>query len=698
MAAALWVGALAGAHFSVSSTALAAGAVALVAFFFRTWVTVLLVVVAVGLVSGAGSAHRDQEVHHTAIVEGSGVVAGVAATDSLPYGPGYRFVLRPMEWRRTGRAAFEWIGPRIAIDTSRDDVVAGDSVVVVGLLRAKTGYVRGDPVAGRMTASELTVVEAAGSPLLAAGNWLRARVQARMSVLDRVPAAALLSGFLIGDVADLPAGDVEALRRSGLTHYVAVSGSNVALVLGAWWLVMTPLRMGTRLRAVTGLVLLAVFVVATRWESSVIRAATMAGLVLGCRAVGWPLDAWTALGAAVSLLLAISGGLAYDVGFQLSVLATAGVLVGMRLWRNKSPRVFWAPLAATVGAQLAVVPVLLVHFGTVPLFSPVANLLAAPLVTLATTLGGFGVVVGWDLPLQLGATVAAGVLQIARIAGEWPQLGPLAVATAGIGAGLSWQTALRAPLVAGIAAVLVLGSLPPGPPALPTVTFLDVGQGDSVLIQDPSGAVALVDGGHDPGVLRGALRRYGINRIDLLIASHGDLDHVGGLAGLAESMEVGRFWLPTGHALSAALGDLKAGLEAAGVAVEEVGTGSRARLGEFAFTVLGPQRRYAADNDGSVVLLVDTAGKSVLLPGDIGEIAQRELPPLAPDILLVPHHGAATTDLEWLEETVGAVAVVSVGINNYGHPHPSVMATLQRAGAMVRVTAEMGDVVVPLGS
>ena len=115
------------------------------------------------------------------------------------------------------------------------------------------------------------------------------------------------------------------------------------------------------------------------------------------------------------------------------------------------------------------------------------------------------------------------------------------------------------------------------------------------------------------------------------------------------------------------------------------------RLGTIGIEVLGPRRRYLTRNDVSIVLWVE-AGLTLLLPGDIEAIAQRELPVLLPDILLVPHHGSASTDRGWLEATVGDVAVISVGPSTYGHPAPEIRSTLTASGAKVRVTMEDGDV------
>lgn len=652
-----------------------------------------MLLVGVGGVSGGLAANRNEATLGASVPAGEGRIAGIAVTDPLPYGDRYRLVVEPLEWQPSKEQAVAWLGPRLDLVTYDNRIVVGDRFVAVGWLRPSGVYVRGDPVAGRFTTRDVEILGSSGSPLLAAGNLIRRRVQ---SQLGESPESALLAGFLIGDTVALPEADVLALRRAGLTHYVAVSGSNVALVLGAWWLVVGPLGAGTRARAITGLVVLIVFVIATRWESSVIRAATMAALVLGGRALGVALDAWAALGVAVTLLLTISGDLAYDVGFQLSVAATAGVLAGIGLWKHRSPRLFWGALAATISAQIAVVPLLLIHFGTVPLLSPIANLIAAPLVTAATASAGVGVVLGWEALLGVAETIAGMVLAVARFASAWPQLDTIAVACSGSLLAAAWFTRLRAVVIAAVLLGNVGLALPPGAPDVPTVVFLDVGQGDAVLIRDPSGAVAMVDGGRDPTVLWEALRKHGVDRLDLVVASHGDADHVGGLTSVADRYDIGRLWVPAYQPASDLLEELIASAESHGVPVDVVTAGNRARLGEFALEVIGPQRRYAEPNDGSIVLLLNSGGVSVLLPGDIGAIAQAEMPALEPDVLLVPHHGAATTDLDWLARNVGSLAVISVGVNGYGHPDPAVLATLDSSGVVVRTTQDEGDVRVPL--
>ena len=691
-----WLGAFGGFHLGLAAAGIAALA-AVVAGRWSSPVRLVSVVVIAASLSGVAAAGRIERTLEAAAPKGSVDVVGVVVEDPRPYGTSSRFVFEPSHllvadvWR-------SFPGAPLAVVADDDEAEAGDTVRVAGEGRSRPDMVRGDPVAGVIHAARVTRWAGSSNPLFVAGNGLRARVAAGLEGHQGDPAAALLAGFLIGDTSGLEPADTDALRRAGLTHYVAVSGSNVALFLAAWWLVAAPFAWNPRLRAVIGLVGLAVFVVVTRWEPSVVRAATMAGLVLGARIAGFPLDAWAALGAAVTLLLLVSGDLAVNVGFQLSAAATAGVLVGAGMFAGRRPRWLWATFGATMAAQAAVVPLLMSHFGGVPLLAPVANLLAAPLVTLSTALGGVGVLTGVDVLVSVGLGAGRVVLAIAHTAAGWPQLGWAGVGMVGVLIAMVRRRRTRA---VALAATIVAGAVmvaPVGPPTVPTMTVIDVGQGDAILLQDPSGWMVLVDGGRDPQVLSRALRERGVRRIHVLVATHGDFDHVGGFVGIFDRVDVDELWVPDQPDLGDVLPELVE--EAAGhsIPVLRQREGAAKQVGEYELAVLGPRRRYAESNNGSIVLWVTVAGSTVLLPGDIGAVAQGELEAMRADVMLVPHHGSSTTDLEWLAANAPSLAIVSVGRHNtYGHPSPEVMEVLTDAGVPVWMTPEHGDIVLPFG-
>ena len=585
-----------------------------------------------------------------------------------------------------------WNGPRLAINGLDQSIEVGATVVARGSLRSGVRRIRDEIVAGTLSIDMIEAVHPSRNPAFVAGNALRRRVQTTFGGGRR--SDGLIIGLLIGDTRRLGAVDLENLRRSGLAHFVAVSGSNVAVFMIAWWIVTAPLSVQPRLRALLGGAGLAIFVVVTRWEPSVIRASVMTAVPLVGASLGVPVDPWMALGVAVTALLLVSGDLLGSVGFQLSVMATAGVLVGVALSRDRTPRWVWMALLVTISAQIAVAPIILVVFGSMPLVAPLANLVVAPLVTAATVLGGLSLVVGALHPVA--SAVAQLILTVADITSAGPQLGVAGVvATIVTGTLVAARVTRPVGVAAALLVVLVVAGQSSPWPSVPTVVALDVGQGDAILLQDPSGRAVLIDGGSDPGTLDRALRRHAVSRLDVVVATHGDADHVAGLVELLGAYDVGELWVARFGTGSDLLAEVIDAALITDTPVIEVDAGVEMMLGTIRIEVVGPQRRYASDNDGSVAIMA-AAGRSVLIPGDIEAIAQREMPPLRPDVLIVPHHGSSSTDEDWLKRTVGDIAVLSYGENRYGHPNPEIVSVLELADTEIRSTFLEGDVVIPL--
>jgi competence protein ComEC len=568
----------------------------------------------------------------------------------------------------------------------------GDLVDVKGTIDGGAGRAAGRAYGGILTVDSIRGITP--SPFLPhrAGRWVRERVLAGLEPFD--DSRALLAGFLIGDVSRIPDLDVEAMRRSGLTHFVAVSGSNVALFLALLAVVAGPLALGPRRRAIVGLVGLPVYAAATGFEPSVMRASLMAGLALTGRLVGFVLEAWQLLALAVAGLILYDPALTENIGFQLSVAATAGVLVGAR-WPVHG--LVARTLAVTMGAQLAVAPLVMFHFGSVPLLSPLVNLAAAPLVTGATALGALGVA-GLGFLVTPAAWLAGLVLALSRGAVGWPQLGFWSL-TGVVAIGVVCLVAPRvrsvSVVVVGLVTVVTLvlpaKALPPG-----SVTVLDVGQGDAILIDGGGGHYALVDGGPDEAVLAGRLRHYDVEQLELVILSHVHADHVTGLSAIIGHMPVGAFWARAEPHTTPAFEELSRELETAGLEISHPQVGETWQIGELTLRVEGPLRQYASPNDQSIVVKVIGGAKTMLLTGDIETYAQEDLAGLSADVLKVPHQGAATSDPEWLESVGAELAVIPVGVNNYGHPADWVVDLLESSGATVERTDRDGDVVVDL--
>ena len=243
------------------------------------------------------------------------------------------------------------------------------------------------------------------------------------------PQRSLIAGFLLGGTGDLPEPVVAEFRASGLSHLVAVSGENVAFVLV---LVGPALRRLPRFgRLAAGLGVLLVFGTMTRWEPSVLRACAMAGCSLLALSLGRPTAGLRALALAVTFLLLGDPFLLHSVGFQLSCAASVGIAVfGPPIARwLPGPRWFRESVGVTVGAQLAVAPILVAVFDGVPLVAIPANLVAAPLVGPLTISGLVGGVVGGvagprgvvgAAATVVPALLATAVLWIARVGASVP--------------------------------------------------------------------------------------------------------------------------------------------------------------------------------------------------------------------------------------------------------------------------------------
>ncbi len=334
-------------------------------------------------------------------------LTGVMATDVVPgrFGP----------WALVETRS----GPVLADLPPGTAAVRGQVVELSGAASGEPGFAQGEPHRGTVRVDDFEVVSDSRSPLIRAGGAVRSRVID--SLIDSGPSGALLTGFLVGDTSGLDEVDVEAMRRAGLAHFTAVSGSNVALFLALLFAAAGPLTWNPGSRAIIGLAGLPIYAAATGFEPSVMRASVMAAIVLGGRLLGLVLEAWQLLSAAAILLLVFDPGLASHLGFQLSVAATAGVLVGSR-WPVR-PGWAWRALAITVGAQLAVAPLLVAHFGGVPLLSAPVNLVAAPLVASATVLGALGAV---------GVATVAGYLGLAGRVGPEARPQRFLLATTGM--------------------------------------------------------------------------------------------------------------------------------------------------------------------------------------------------------------------------------------------------------------------------
>lgn len=564
-------------------------------------------------------------------------------------------------------------------------VVPGDRITMTGRLRPLEDddygrYLERIGVSATLDAESFDVTPATPDPGRRLEGLRRGSADALALALPE-PAAGLAAGILVG-LRDRVDRDVAAaFTTAGISHVVAISGWNIAIV-GA---TIGGLAGGLSRRRRSILICLgiALYVAFVGASASVLRAAAMAGVALLARESGRAGRAAAALGLAVVVLLLIEPALAGDAGFQLSSLATAGLiawgtpitarLAGANPGRLR--RLLAEGLGVSLAAQAATLPIILADFGRLSLVAPAVNLLVVPLVAPAMAAGAVALIAGWLTLLGGPAAIAtmgglpawallSAMIGIGRAGASLPFASVVldapwsTLAGAIAGAAIFGISRRRAPTialttsppihrsatthspgvpqhlkVAGAAFLVAVAGLGVvlvhRPDGVARVTVLDVGQGDAILVEGGAGGRLLVDGGPDPGRLLVALDERlppWDRRIDVVILTHPHEDHVAGLVGLLARYRVGRVFEPGMNGPGPGFAAWRAALAKVGRAIGTLAAGDQLRIDAIRLRVLWPVRGDVplepadggtAINNVSIVLLGEVAGRRFLLAGDV---------------------------------------------------------------------------------
>jgi competence protein ComEC len=512
------------------------------------------------------------------------------------------------------------------------------------------------------------------------------------------PEASIAVGALLGGKADLARSLRDAFARTGTTHLLAASGFNITLVAGALGAALRPL--GRRAVAAGTIVAALAMAVAAGFAPSIVRAALMSLAASIAVFVGRPSTGFGALGAAVLLLLFLSPRTVTDVGFLLSISATAGLLVLSAPLERSVPGPAWlrGQLATTGAATLASLPISAEVFGRISLVSPLANLAAAPLVP--PLMGATGVAVAFGAiaqPLALvPAWIAYGVARALRAVVEtasafpaasvsFPHAGAAVVATYLAGLAVVRLPRLRRYLVAAafVGALAVTGASIVGGAARERIVALDVGQGDAFLLEAADARV-LIDAGPDPARTVRALAAAlpaGVTQLEVVALTHSHADHEAGFAAVLDRYQVGLALEPAGLEMNVAAAEWRDALARHQVAVRSLTRGDRIRIGAIVLEALAPLGD-PMDPLPNLVLRADVGALSGVFLGDASERGQEDLllhgSELRADVYAPPHHGAATPHAAALVAAARpSVALISVGAGNrYGHPTPQTLRAL----------------------
>ena len=589
----------------------------------------------------------------------------------------------------------------------------------------------------RHNASGMLEVESISAAQSSTG--LRARLAKRRSELiahiDKTFPPSLTAeaqALLLGERSGMDAEQTRIQRTLGITHLFAISGLHVGIVTGMLYFLL--LRLRVRKESATALLLIAlpVYAVLAGAAPSVMRACAMVMLVLGARMIGQRVSAVQALSASFILFLWMDPGLLHEIGFQLSYGASFGIIASLKLMEGAS--FIKSGLIVTAVSQLCLYPLVLFHFYEISLSSFLVNAIYVPLFTLLILPANFILLAATFLPFGIDAALFAlyeplrsAISRLTEMLAGWPyQVWTPGKPSAG------WLLFMAASVLLFFVRAekrfrlrlmpvlllpgLLLTAMPYLDPRL-HVSFIDVGQGDSALIELPyRKAVYLIDAG---GVLRfdsqpfqeqsrpfevgrqtvvPYLKARGISSIDLFILSHPDADHAEGADEIFEELAVDSLHITPGSEANALMIELAP--SAAEARVEMPKSGAGWQVGETQFSYLSPVDELYEGNDDSLVLWMQHQGRGFLFTGDLeseGEagIVERYGQQLTEmTVLKVGHHGSKTSSTQlFLESLHPEVSVVSAGIDNrYGHPSPEVTERFEKLGLPLLSTAENGTI------
>lgn len=593
------------------------------------------------------------------------------------------------------------------IDGSADDLVVGRRLVVRGRLAPST------------TSDEsavIDVVRRGGSDRAAwwweASEHVRDGVRRSVSHLSDEP-RSLVPALVDGDDSRISDEVEEDFRRSGLTHLMAVSGTNLTIVLAVTMAVARSAGMRRRGLFVVGALSIVAFVLLARPEPSVVRAAAMGAVGVAALGFGSRGGVRSLCWAVVGLLF-LDPWLARSPGFILSVSATGGILLLAPRFAERletwMPR--WCALAISVplAAQLVCTPAIAALSGEVSLVAAIANLAAAPAVAPATVAGLVGglLAVVWVPAGQvcgvLAGASASWILTVGHTAAgldaaslEWRAPWQVLLVIVPVLTWVAVRLSSRPVIVFGLVVGLLIGIWRPPqtgwPPPGWVMVSCDVGQGDATVLPVAPGEAIVIDTGAEDAPVDRCLTALGVERVRLLVLTHGDADHVAGWRGVTGGRQVDQVVVGT-----------SGGPPVPDVPRHVASVGESFALGETSADVLWPpvDEPPAGDRNGvSVVLRATVRGVRLLLTGDVGAEAQRRLvrltPDVAADVLKVPHHGSADQDPRFIAAVGARIATISAGQDNdYGHPTAALLSMLRDRGTRWWRTDTDGDIAIVL--
>ncbi|MFA6308554.1 MAG: DNA internalization-related competence protein ComEC/Rec2 [Clostridia bacterium] len=551
--------------------------------------------------------------------------------------------------------------------------------------------------------------------------------------------AGLLNAMLIGVREDLDNDVKKAFSDSGLIHIMAVSGMNVAFIIFPLSFIFKKLHLKKNKANIIIILFLIIFVFITGFTPSVLRAVIMAIIILLGQIIMRDTDVLSSVALSGLILLMFNPYFIFDIGFQLSYLATISIILFYKNIRDffnkrKIPCIISDVLSVTIAAQIGVIMIIVFYFNKISVISVVSNLLVVPIVGVITILG-FSMAILGQISIHLSQVLGfvnylllSFILLVTQLSAALP-FAVIKVVTPNLFLIVLYYIVLLIIylkknlvkfkfklrycfliLMTSTALIIFAGSIPKGMEAI----FIDVGEGDSTLIRTSTGRIVLIDGGGmfsstdkeaNAGnlVMIPLLFDLNITKIDLIIATHAHSDHVSGLLPILKEFEVGGIIEPQ-SGQEKEFSELNNAAKKRNVPIVYCKKGDEIKIDiETSLKVLYPETNYKPENsplnNGSLVLKLLYKKMSILFVGDIEkdveELIINEKSDLRSDILKVAHHGSKNSSTkEFLNAVRPVFAIISVGKNNFGHPATEVLNRLNTQKINVLRTDQNGAIII----
>ena len=539
----------------------------------------------------------------------------------------------------------------------------------------------------------------------------------------------ILKGILFGDISGIEEDQYKTFQDCGTIHIFAVSGYNIWLLYFVLFNLFFFLKHNLKIKTIIIILLLCLYTIMSGGSPSVVRAFIMICIILVGKLLKKETDPLTSLALAAILILLFNPLQILDIGFQLSFICIISIILLLPVLKKiKMPvhnRVVDAVLM-TLSIQIGILPVTLYYFNSFPVFSILANLIIVPLVSILTILGIVICILSFTWASAAAITgliidfICSNVLDITNIISKIPYSN-LNIITPNIiviflyylvvGAIFKlivikdrYKRAVNYLVIVSLISYTIYGLIPTDL----QISFIDVGQGDSILISTPDRKHILIDGGGklqnsyssiDIGqdIVKPYLYKHGINKLDMVISTHGHEDHINGLISLMDSIRIDKF-IKSQYNSFQGYDKVNKRFVLDKSKIINTGEGDIIQAGKYVrLYVLNPGVGMYDENDSSIVIKLEYKNFSALFTGDISTNIEKKLTSydIKSDVIKIPHHGSITSlDNDFINKVNPKIAAICVGQNNYGHPSQITINKIVEKKIKLYRTDKSGEIII----